>query len=172
MNSIDEFVNYIKSDMKKGSPNSYLVVLNDNNMVVSKYRSYNKIEFVSEKSVGLVDYIRDICNKIVEEIPLESFYSTVCVNSFSGYESDVDNGPIEVHLKSKEGVPFSIHFSSKDKEKREWIIEYMLYTDYHKESKYVDEFEKLKDILYTLEEDCSKIYEDNSNIQELNGRSR
>ena len=172
MNSIDEFVNYLKNNIKMGSSNSFLVVLNDKNIIVSKNGSPKKEEFVSEKSVGLVDYIRDICNKIVEEIPLEIFYPTVCVNSFAGYESDVDNGPIEVHLESKEGVPFSIHFSSKDKEKRAWIIEYMLYTDYHKESVHLDEFEKLNAILYTLEEDCSKIYEDNFNIQELNGRSR
>ena len=152
--SINKLIQFIVEDKKKTEYPFYVVRLNDNDITLSSTnnREEDLIKIDSDSNLGMLEFIREICNRIVEVYKPEEVFRSVEVQNFSGADVVVDKGPIEMIFLLSDGSTFGIYFSSKSLKNRSWLRNYMSYADYGRESENTSEFIELDNFLNTLED--------------------
>lgn len=150
-NSIDELVKYIKEDIKTDFENNYIVSLNEKDITLTSHLDNTNKRYSVENSTGMFDFIYKTIKSIIKEIPFEIVMSKIELHDFMGYDSSVEKGPIELLFEMKDGKTFTVAFSSKYSKNIKWLIDYMRYEEFKEDSEYIGEFEKLDNILDSLE---------------------
>lgn len=153
-NSINNLIMFIKENVEKMDRTNCLIILNDGSISVriDGFR-YNekKFEFDEKVDVSMFGFIYGICNKILEEFSITDLFSDIEVQSFSGYRDAVDSGPIHVYIEIDDNRHLNISFTSTVKKNIDWLIGFMRYIEFKKESDNSEEYKELKNYIDTLD---------------------
>ena len=150
-NSIENLVNFLKEDVETNFDPNYTAYLNENEITLIGRLSNISESYSVEKNTGMLDFISETIKSIIKTFPTEMAMSRIEIQNFMGYDAALDKGPIQLLFEIKDGKTFSVSFSSNYEKNRDWLYEFLRYTEFKEESEHTDEFIKLDNLLESVD---------------------
>ena len=164
--TINNIVKIIKERIEMKNHIRFFICLNDKNITLND--EYEKIaDFDIESEINMSDFIQEMTKRLFCGISIQDQILRIITQSFAGYNTLINDGPIQLFLTTESGRNFLISYSSNDYKQRKWLLDFVHYIENQTETEETEEFRIVRDFLYDVEDGYY-----NNIKQESNGKSK